>query len=180
MERAGDLVEAFLRMHNITGGQKYVQFFRSWHRIVGTDLAAHTQVTDIDRGALKVQVDHPGWMQMLQMKREEILSRIAREYPQLEIRTMQMRLVDSFGEDTPKDPGPPRGRGRKAGAPGAPSKSGAEDTEKGKAEDTAGGAAEESENAQEALEHIENEHLKETLSRLYEDLTDENTTESAD
>ncbi|MFP4638058.1 MAG: hypothetical protein ACLFM6_06400, partial [Spirochaetaceae bacterium] len=79
--------------------------------------------------------------------------------------------------DTPKDPGPPRGRGRKASAPG---KSGVEDTEKGKAEDAAGGAAEESENAQEALERIENEHLRETLSRLYEDLNDENTTESAD
>ena len=180
MDRAGDLLEAFLRLHNITGGEEYVAFFKSWHRIVGTDLAAHTRVTDIKNGALKVEVDHPGWMQILQMKKEEILSRVSAKYPQLEIRTLHMRLVSSFSSpgdrlksentlsgsaadaenDTPARPqGQPQ---REAGDEPPP------------AETAAASQAEASRTAREALERIEDDELKDTLAQLYRDLRNRN------
>jgi hypothetical protein len=161
MERAGELLEAFLRMHNITGGEEYVAFFKSWHRIVGTDLAAHTRVTDIRNGALKVEVDHPGWMQMLQMRKDEVIRKVARQYPQLEVTNLHMRLVTAFS-----GPGPGTGPASERAARGAGADSGP--AHSGPAEP----AREDSKNAREALERIEDETLKNTLARLYRDLKD--------
>lgn len=161
MERAGELLEAFLRMHNITGGEEYVAFFKSWHRIVGTDLAAHTRVTDIRNGALKVEVDHPGWMQMLQMRKDEVIRKVARQYPQLEVTNLHMRLVTAFS-----GPGPGTGPASERAARGAGADSGP--AHSGPAEP----AREDSKNAREALDRIEDETLKNTLARLYRDLKD--------
>jgi len=166
MERAGELLEAFLRLHNISGGEEYVAFFKSWHRMVGTDIAAHTRVTDIRNGALKVEVDHPGWMQMLQMRKDEIVRKVAKQYPALEITNLHMRLVSQFS-----GPGPGTGRAPERAVDEA-------------AADSAGGAAgadsrtarpetpEQSKSAREALDRIEDDTLKDTLKRLYRDLKD--------
>ncbi|MFP4373030.1 MAG: DUF721 domain-containing protein [Spirochaetaceae bacterium] len=155
MERAGDLLEAFLRLHNITGGEEYVAFFKSWHRIVGTDIAAHTRVTDIRNGALKVEVDHPGWMQMLQMRKDEIVRKVGVTYPQLEVRNIHMRLVTSF---TGAGAGPD---------PGADADSGNADSG---AEQRPAPPREHSSTAREALQRIGDSELRETLTRLYRDL----------
>jgi hypothetical protein len=174
MERAGELLEAFLRMHNITGGEEYVAFFKSWHRIVGTDLAAHTRVTDIRNGALKVEVDHPGWMQMLQMRKDEVIRKVARQYPQLEVTNLHMRLVTAFS-----GPGPGTGPASERAARGAGADSGEGSAQRGAGADSgpahsgpAEPAREDSKNAREALERIEDETLKNTLARLYRDLKD--------
>ncbi len=170
MERAGDLLEAFLRLHNITGGEEYVAFFKSWHRIVGTDIAAHTRVTDIRNGALKVEVDHPGWMQMLQMRKDEIVRKVAAKYPQLEVRNIHMRLVGSFS-----GPGPGTGAAseRAARQKGEAGGSGGDETDS-RGKDTAPPSREDSKNAREALGRIEDEGLRDTLSRLYRDLENKN------
>ncbi|NBB90445.1 MAG: DUF721 domain-containing protein [Spirochaetes bacterium] len=178
MERAGDLLEAFLRLHNITGGEEYVAFFKSWHRIVGTDIAAHTRVTDIRNGALKVEVDHPGWMQMLQMRKDEIVRKVAGKYPQLEVRNIHMRLVGSFSGPGPGTGAASERAARKEGAAeeagsdvdGVPGSGGAES----RAEGEAPVSREDSKNAREALERIEDEGFRETLSRLYRDLQNKN------
>ncbi|MFO8063720.1 MAG: DUF721 domain-containing protein [Spirochaetota bacterium] len=181
MERAGDLLEAFLKLHNISGGEEYVAFFKSWHNIVGTDIASHTQLTDIKNGALKVEVDHPGWMQKLHMKKEQVLRKVAAQYPQLEIRTLHLRLVSEFSSRAPS----PQSEASSS-HPSAPRRSGhsaAESTHGGggpagdDSEEAAGSGEpsedrEASKNAKQALNRIEDEKLKNTLSRLYEDLKD--------
>ncbi len=170
MERAGDLLEAFLRLHNITGGEEYVAFFKSWHRIVGTDIAAHTRVTDIRNGALKVEVDHPGWMQMLQMRKDEIVRKVAAKYPQLEVRNIHMRLVGSFS-----GPGPGTGAASERAARQEDDAGQADaDAERGPGSREAPASREDSRNAREALERIEDEGFRETLSRLYRDLENKN------
>ncbi|NBF41131.1 MAG: DUF721 domain-containing protein [Spirochaetes bacterium] len=171
MERAGDLLEAFLRLHNITGGEEYVAFFKSWHRIVGTDIAAHTRVTDIRNGALKVEVDHPGWMQMLQMRKDEIVRKVAAKYPQLEVRNIHMRLVGSFS-----GPGPGTGAAseRAARQQGEAGEAGAAGEPGSGSGDMVPPSREDSKNAREALGRIEDEGLRDTLSRLYRDLENKN------
>lgn len=178
MERAGDLLEAFLRLHDITGGEEYVAFFKSWHRIVGTDIAAHTRVTDIRNGALKVEVDHPGWMQMLQMRKDEIVRKVAAKYPQLEVGNIHMRLVGAFSGPGPGTGAASERAARKEGDAGGAGADAERGPESGEADSRAGGEAppsrEDSKNAREALERIEDEGFRETLSRLYRDLENKN------
>lgn len=98
MERAGDLLKRFFEYHNLgSEGQKYVSFFSSWNRIAGRDLAAHSQIADIRHNAAVIEVDHPAWMQMLQMKQKAVLERMQAEFPDLGISSIQMRLVDRPG-----------------------------------------------------------------------------------
>ena len=184
MERAGDLLEAFLRLHNITGGEEYVAFFKSWHRIVGTDIAAHTRVTDIRNGALKVEVDHPGWMQMLQMRKDEIVRKVAAKYPQLEVRNIHMRLVGAFSGPGPGTGAASERAARQEGEAGEAGAGGDGGAGSGETDSRAEGEApasreapvsrEDSKNAREALERIEDEGFRETLSRLYRDLENKN------
>ncbi len=95
MERAGDLLRRFFEYHNLgKEGETYVSFFSSWARIAGRDLAAHSQIADIRHNAAIVEVDHPAWMQILQMKQKSVLESMKAQFPDLGIASIQMRLVD--------------------------------------------------------------------------------------
>ena len=94
MKRAGNLLSAFFERNNIQDTRGYVDFFQSWDKIVGVDLAAHSDAVDIRNGALIIEVDHPGWMQRLHMQRERILKTLQSKYPGLGIRNLHFTLVE--------------------------------------------------------------------------------------
>jgi len=94
MEKAGNLLKAFLDRLNIRDKHGYSAFFASWRRIVGDKLADHTDVVDVRNGALVVICDHPGWMQEFQFRQHTILTRVQTEFPQLGINAIQFKLVD--------------------------------------------------------------------------------------
>ena len=98
MDKAGAFLDSFFSFFNFQDGKKYVSFFSSWQKIVGDDkdgegIFSHSKITDINKGALLVEVDHPGWMQQLRMRQERILKKIASEYPDLGIKTLHYKLV---------------------------------------------------------------------------------------
>lgn len=92
MRKADEILKGLLSNYNLELGKTYSSFFQSWATIAGLDLAAHSRVQDIDGQALIVEVDHPGWVQMLQMDRERILGRIRKMYPELKIRELKIHL----------------------------------------------------------------------------------------
>jgi len=172
MKHAGDILEAFFRMNNISGGEEYVAFFRSWQNIVGVDLASHTRVADIKNNALVVEVDHPGWMQMLHMKKDRILRDIKKRFPQLGITTLHMKLVQELSTRVPSDSAAPASEKAAGGAgsgtsrttaphPGSPT--GGESPE-----DPAAAPPQPPPSAsdREALKKIEDESFREKLERL--------------
>mgnify|MGYP000867943796 FL=1 len=120
MDKAGDILKAFLSFYNLEKGHKYVSLFSGWRQIAGDDLASHTRVADIRRRAMIVEVDHPGWMQLLQMKQEEIVEKIGAKFPDLGIRSLQMKLVreGNFSELKKRgSPSPQQAENQDAAAP---------------------------------------------------------------
>lgn len=97
MEKAGDILDSFFRRTNISGGGNYVAFYRSWEQIVGLDIASHTNLSEIRNNTVCVEVDHPAWMQMVQMRQDNILRTIQKRFPTLEVKSLQLRLVESLG-----------------------------------------------------------------------------------
>lgn len=101
MERAGDLLKEFFSLCNIDveEGGKIVSLFSSWGEILtgaaanGREIACHARPTGVERGALLVEVDHPGWTQTLRVYQAEILKNISRLYPSLGIRLLRIRCV---------------------------------------------------------------------------------------
>ena len=92
MKKADEILKGLLSNYNLELGQTYSAFFSSWTEIAGTDLAAHSRVKDIEGQTLIVEVDHPGWMQLVQMNRDSLLSKTGRMFPQLEIREIRIQL----------------------------------------------------------------------------------------
>ena len=88
MKRAGDVLAELLRRARIQLDNPHSSIVTSWPRIVGEDLASHAHLADVDRGRMMVEVDHPAWLQLLQMQERRIVREVARRYPQLEVTRM--------------------------------------------------------------------------------------------
>ena len=55
-------------------------------------VAVHSRIRELERGVLLVEADHPGWIQILQTKQEQILSAVQCRHPELNIRSIAFRL----------------------------------------------------------------------------------------
>lgn len=91
------LLSSFFDEDKLRRGERYSDFFSSWPALVGTRLAAHSRVADVDKGLLIVEAEHPGWIQLLQMRQSGILETVARRYPELGLRGIVFRLSGQGG-----------------------------------------------------------------------------------
>jgi hypothetical protein len=87
------LLAAFFDEEKLSRGGRYAEFFGSWKAIAGERLAAHSRISDIDKGLLIVEAEHPGWIQLLQIRQTEILSAVTQRYPELGLRGVIFRLA---------------------------------------------------------------------------------------
>jgi len=54
---------------------------------------SHCRISGLSAGALTVEADHPAWLQLLQWHEKELVERLGRAFPVLEIRAVQFRLT---------------------------------------------------------------------------------------
>jgi hypothetical protein len=87
------LLSSFFNADKQNRGEKVSNFFDSWSSFVGPRLAAHSHVADVDKGLLVVEADHPGWIQLLQLRQSNILENVAQRYPELKLRGIIFRLA---------------------------------------------------------------------------------------
>jgi hypothetical protein len=92
MEKAGDILKALLDSKQRQNAAHYSSLFKGWKAMVGPPLEQHSRVKDIINNILIVEVDHPGWMQMLFFKKRQVLGRLKKAYPELAISDMSIRL----------------------------------------------------------------------------------------
>jgi predicted nucleic acid-binding Zn ribbon protein len=84
MKRAGDLLKEFFDNIKIkdTGTDT---IFTSWEKIAGTDIASHSRIKDYKKNILTIEADHPGWIQIINLKKNQIIQRISEKFPDKEI-----------------------------------------------------------------------------------------------
>ena len=103
MRKAGDIVTELLREkfgpEFMETARSTAGLFSSWAQIIAdaghkdiSGAAAHSRIRELERGILLVEADHPGWIQILKTKEEELLSAAQKRYPELDIRTIAFRL----------------------------------------------------------------------------------------
>jgi len=64
----------------------------AWPELVGAQIAAHSRPGRVENGALRVFVNHPGWMPELRRIDRVLISRIRERYPALRIRRIWFEL----------------------------------------------------------------------------------------
>ena len=118
MYRAGNLLKEVLARAGFDPDAPEARIYRVWDDILGHDLAGRARLRDIDRGRLVVEVDHPAWMQLVQMRQSRILRRVARRFPALGISRMHL-LVNPVPRSEEEDAPPPAPRRGRDPAPGS-------------------------------------------------------------
>lgn len=86
------LLSAFFDADKLKKGEAYADFFSSWAGIVGSRLAAHSRIADIDKGLVIVEAEHPGWIQLLQLRQSSIVEELSARYPEFKLRGVVFRL----------------------------------------------------------------------------------------
>lgn len=165
MRKAEDLIQRFLDTIGQSEGSVYVGLFRSWQPIVGERISAHAQPVDVRGHTLIVEADHPGWVQMVMMKRSRIIGELGRRYPELGITGLAVRVVEKPGAPRPGTdrPTPPA-----TGSGSTPSPRASAINPEAPDEPPTPPTRDENE----ALERIEDDDLRDVLSRLRRDLDD--------
>ncbi len=92
MKKVGDLLREYLREKGWLQGNPYEPLFREWPRLAGETLAAHSRLVDVQEGYLLVEVDHPGWLQMVQLRKSTLLDAARRAAPGTVIEGIRVRL----------------------------------------------------------------------------------------
>ena len=92
MKKVGDLLKEYLREKGWLTGNPYEPLFREWEKIVGNALAAHARLVDVQNKILLIEVDHPGWLQMLQLRKAALLEAARRTAPLAALEGIRVRV----------------------------------------------------------------------------------------
>jgi predicted nucleic acid-binding Zn ribbon protein len=92
MKKVGDLLREFLKQKGWMEGSPYQPLFAQWQVIAGDALAAHARLLDVRSGLLIVEVDHPGWLQMLRLRQTALLAEARKAVPLLPVEGIRVRL----------------------------------------------------------------------------------------
>jgi hypothetical protein len=93
------LLNAFFNNETVRQGRHYAEIFGGWKQIAGERLSAHSRVVEIEKGFLIVEAEHPGWIQLLQLRQSELLDSVRRRFPELVLRGIVFRLENRVFKD---------------------------------------------------------------------------------
>ena len=93
MKKASDLINAMMdNLLQNDAQREAVSLFSAWSKIAGVNEGAHSKIEEIENGVVYVKVDHPGWLQKLELKRSGILKKLQKNYPELSISSVRFML----------------------------------------------------------------------------------------
>ncbi|MCL2800303.1 MAG: DUF721 domain-containing protein [Treponema sp.] len=96
MKTAGNILSALFDEQFIDKAQGYSKLFNSWADITAKNgiasASAHSRIKDLDRGILLIEMDHPGWKQIIQTKQSKLLNDFRMRFPDMEISGLSLVL----------------------------------------------------------------------------------------
>ena len=90
-ERVSGLLKQVLGEQGLDDRLARYQAWLIWDKIVGEQIARRARPLRFRQGVLEVQVDHPVWMQQLQMLKPQILDKLNRQLPNADISDIYLR-----------------------------------------------------------------------------------------
>jgi hypothetical protein len=93
VRKASDLIGMLLSPTVRDKADAWTRFSGFWKHAAGENLAAHSRVADVRNGIVFVEAEHPGWIQLLQMRQDAILDAVVRTFPELGVSGIAFRLA---------------------------------------------------------------------------------------
>ncbi len=88
--QAGDILKELFSSMKISKREETI--FDVWPDLVGDEAAEHLKIQDIKSKTLLLTADHPGWVQMAQLRKNEILEKIKGRFPDKYIDNIKISL----------------------------------------------------------------------------------------
>jgi len=96
MKTAGEVLSSLFDERFVKKAQGYSNLFDSWTDITAKNgiaaVAAHSKIKDLNKGILTIEMDHPGWKQILQTKQSKLLNDFRIRFPGLDITGISLML----------------------------------------------------------------------------------------
>jgi len=96
MKRIGDILSSILDEDLMQKARGYSALFSCWQDLTEkngiTYAADHSRIMSMDRGLVRIEVDHPGWKQILQTKESKLLSDFRYRFPEMDISGISIML----------------------------------------------------------------------------------------
>ena len=96
MKTVGEILSTLFDRQFMEKAHEYSKFFDSWEDITAKNgiaaAAAHSRIKDLDRGIVLVEMDHPGWKQILQTKQSKLLNDFRLRFPEMDISGISLLL----------------------------------------------------------------------------------------
>ena len=96
MKRASEIFSALFDEGMMKKADGYSAVFSCWKDLMEKNgiaaAAAHSWISSLDRGLVWIEVDHPGWKQILQTKESKLLSDFRYRFPELDISAISIAL----------------------------------------------------------------------------------------
>lgn len=113
VRKAGDILKSLLDENQNKEAQQYYRFFSAWDEILGERLAGRTRAVELKGKTLIVEVDHPGWIQLLDMRKAHIIHELGERFPGLEVEKIRYYVAGEPNtpqeSDTSQQTGPDKG-----------------------------------------------------------------------
>jgi len=90
-EQVGSLLKQVLGEQGLSDRLSGYQAWLIWDKLVGEQIASRARPLRIRQGVLEIQVDHPVWMQQLQMLKPKILEKLHQQVPNAGITDIYLR-----------------------------------------------------------------------------------------
>jgi hypothetical protein len=109
MRRVGDVLTAIFDDGVMNKVRGYSAFFSCWKDLTEKNgIAAasdHSWIKSLDRGLVWIEVDHPGWKQILQTKESKLLSDFRYRFPEMDISGISIVLYRPGNKTEKEDNG---------------------------------------------------------------------------
>ncbi len=100
IKTAAELISAIISPQAAEAAGTWAKVLGVWPRLAGERAAAHSRITDLANRIVLVEVDHPGWIQLLHFRQTVLLKELQRCFPALEIRGIQFRVSRMGGAES--------------------------------------------------------------------------------
>jgi predicted nucleic acid-binding Zn ribbon protein len=90
--KIGDILPRVLSLMGLDKKLEEAKFMKGWAGVVGPVVASRSRPRDIRDGILYVGVESSVWMHELWFHREEILDRIGKEYPGIDVKGIRLEI----------------------------------------------------------------------------------------
>ena len=87
---AGDILKQLF--DNMKISNQGETLFDAWPELVGEEAAEHLKIKDTKGKTLVLEADHPGWVQVAQLRKKEILEKIKGRFPDKYISNIKILL----------------------------------------------------------------------------------------